>query len=491
MTFGPDKNNSHHKSILERCLCAGLAIFVCIYSSWAIAITPADQESDRQNHSETVVQGTLEDAQKAFKAKNYAESLTILSSLEGKYAGQIEFDYLLGRCALETSNFDLAISALIRVLTVDPAFAAGRFELARAYYSKGVRLLSKGPFEQARDQFKLVLQQNPPAKIKLAINKYQQHIDKYLEVREMKTRLFVELSGGYDSNVGSNSDDQYFSYYDYSSSSMKTYDVLRGTGKHDSSFGQVLAGIGIAMPLFSNNFELFGDASVSRKSYTDIHEYDHGADQVQFGARHYGVSNTKLARLRFKKIEAIDSGERYYNEFELKFEWALRLNRENALKTTFVGGDSNYDDYNASSMSINYSRLGVEWTYLTHNESKSSYQILGLVGGDQPHGCYSTGSTCNSIYLRDITGLRLAWSRNIFDQSRLYSSLYFQRSSYGNEAFYQRRNDNRVELFLGLNTPIGDTWFIRPEIHLINNDSSVDLYDFNRSVATVTIRWEQ
>lgn len=205
----------------------------------------------------------------------------------------MEYDYLLGRVGLETKNFDLAVSALVRVLTVAPDFAAARFELARTYYSKGVAYLARGPFEQARSEFNLVSAMNPPSELRQAIEQYQANIDTYLKVRETEFNLFLEMTGGYDSNVGSTSEHYYFSYYDYSTATQNTYRLEEQNRERESGFTQGQAGIGIDWPLFSNNFEIFGNLMVGGKSYSKESGFDHNWNQVQFGARHYGESDKK------------------------------------------------------------------------------------------------------------------------------------------------------------------------------------------------------
>lgn len=113
-----------------------------------------------------------------------------------------------------------------------------------------------------------------------------------------------------------------------------------------------------------------------------------------------------------------------------------------------------------------------------------------MAGRDEQQRCDS--GLCPNIapYTRNINGVRLAYSRNIFTQSRFYSSLYLQHSDYDNDLFFQHREDDRIELFFGMNTPLSESLTLRPEIHFIENDSNINLYTFKRIVATMTIRWE-
>ena len=481
----------------------GLLFCLSIGTSQAASKQPEQQASQTETKTElvkTVAQTdkpvypeTLAGAKQAFKDKKFPESLVILAKLEGNYAGQVEYDYLLGRAALETKNFDAAVAAFTRALTVDPEFAAARFELARTYYSKGVFLLARGPFEQARSEFKLVSKMNPPAELRQAINQYQAQIDTYLKVRETEFNVFVELTAGYDSNVGSFSEDGYFSYYDYSINKQVFYQLDDKDNKdRESGFTQAQAGIGIAWPLFSNDFEIFGNLQAGGRSYANNHDFDHTWNQIQLGARHYGKSDKKTIRTRFKNTDVFEednSKQRYHDEGELMLEWAIKLNDRNAITLWGLGGDSSYHVHDTHVFSVNYNRQGAEWTHLSNSTRKSSYQLLLVTGRDNPKECKDFVMYCPSAYARDVNGLRLGWSTNIFDATRFYSSFYMQYSEYDQNFFYQRRIDRRAELVFATNTSLAETWSVRSEIHLIDNNSSVDLYDHERWLASATLGW--
>lgn len=478
----------------------GLVLLSCLFTSHSLAATNEPANQAGQSRTKTDLAKTVEPAEKpaypqtlagakqAYQAKNYLAALKILLKLESDYAGKVEYDYLLGRSALETKNFDLATSAFIRVLTVDPDFAAARFELARTYYSKGVAKLARGPFEQARSELNIVLGMNPPAELRQAIAQYQANIDKYLEIRETEYKMFVEMTGGYDSNIGSTSDHYYFSYYDYGIAAQNTYRLEEENREKESGFGQMQAGIGIEWPLFSNNFEVFGNLMLGGKSYSSNHDYDHSWDQVQLGARHYGKSDKKTLRFRFRQTDLVDTDERYHEQNETMLEWAIKGDDSSAFTFWLLGGDSSYHAKGTHVFSVNYNRQGVEATHLAEGKRKTTVQLLFLTGRDDPQECENVGY-CPDAYSRDVKGIRMAWGVNIFDQSRLYSSFYLENSNYDREFFYQRRKDRRTEVFLAINTRFGDAWYLRPEIHYINNDSSINLYSHERWVASLTLGW--
>lgn len=434
---------------------------------------------------------TLAGAKQAFKDTNYLDALKILIKLEDKYAGSVEYDYLLGRCALETKNFDTAAAAFIRALTIDPDFAAARFELARTYYSKGVAKLSRGPFEQARAEFKIVATMNPPAELRQAIKQYQSNIDKYLEVRETEFSFFFDTTIGYDTNINSSSNKDFQGYTDSGTGASYLFDLRKPDEERESGFGQAQAGFGIALPLFSNNFEVFGNLLFGGKSYERNHDYDHTWDQVQMGLRHYGESNKKTLRFRFKSTDRRREGERYHEQGEGMFEWASKINKNTALTFWLLGGDSSYYGYETHVFSVNYNRQGIEATRISDGKSKASFQLLFFTGRDNSQDCGDNNNNnyCPDAYARDVRGLRVAFGANLFDQSRFYSSLYLEDSDYDRDFLNQRRKDKRIEALLAINSGFGDSMYVRPEILYIQNDSTLYVFDHDRWVTSITIGW--
>ena len=472
-----------------------LIVLGCLLASTSMAAAGKSVKSAAKTSHSTKKKLTplrsLKEAKQAFEEGNYVIALNILAGLEAKYAGNIEFDFLLGRSALESKKFDLAIAAFSRILTADPNFPAARFELARTYYSKGVLTLSVGPFKQARSEFNLVLTQEPPEKIKQTINQYQKYIDKYLEVKKMQTSVFAEFSGGFDSNIGSSSSSDTFTFFDESNSTYKNYNLTGASKQQDSSYGQVQAGAGISLPLFSSNFEMFGNLLVGSKSYKKQSEFDHAWNQVKLGIKHYGTRNTKSIRFRLKRIYISEIERDYNRQSDLRINWIQKINKTNALSFSLAGGDSSFHSQNTWPFSVSTVRSSVEWTRLMQDKNSSSYQLLLLTGQDGMQQCDENNNCSNfAPYARDISGIRIAYSKNISDQSRFYSSFYLEHSDYYNDLFYQHRKDSRKEIFMGVNTRLNNAWQLRSEFRLISNDSNISLYDFRRMVASMTARWE-
>ena len=428
----------------------------------------------------------LQQAEQVYKEGRYAEAVEILRPLEADHAGEVEYDYLLGRAALEAGELNLAIAALSRAITVDPSFAAARIQLARAYYNKGVIEHSRGAFEQARAEFANVLELDPPTPIRKSIQDYIEVIDKYLEVRHINTQVYVELAGGFDSNVQSSPSQSYFTFYEPFTTSTYTVKLDETTRRRESSLGSVRAGVQLTLPLFSRYFDVFAAARTSATTYPSAHELDQDTFAGQFGAHHYGDSNKKTFSINFNETSL--DGRRYADEFYVNLEWAQRINEDNQLSLRLIGGDINYEDQQHV-RSVAGGRIGIEWTHLPTSTNNRSEQILLLSGRDDAQRCDQNCNFNFAPFRRDILGLRLALGTDVFKQSRLYSSVYLESSDYDERFFTRERQDLRYELFMGMTTQLSEHWQLRPELHVIYNDSNIEIYAYKRSVATLNLRW--
>lgn len=94
----------------------------------------------------------LDVAEQALLGKRQVDAYAALAPLQMERAGDVRFDYLLGIAALDSGKPGEAIIALERVLTVDPAHAQARAELARAYFVLGDHAHARREFAAVKSQ---------------------------------------------------------------------------------------------------------------------------------------------------------------------------------------------------------------------------------------------------------------------------------------------------------------------------------------------------
>lgn len=117
-----------------------------------------------------------------------------LLPFEDKYAGVVDFDYVLAVAALDSGKSDRATLAFERVLAVNPNFAGARLDMARAYFQLG-------DADRAKLEFLAVRDLNPPAQAQAVITQYLDAIDRIERAKKRSLRAYVELQIGNDTNV--------------------------------------------------------------------------------------------------------------------------------------------------------------------------------------------------------------------------------------------------------------------------------------------------
>jgi len=132
-------------------------------------------------------------AKRLLAQKQPKQAYELLLPEEATRAGDPEFDYLLGLAALDSGDPERAVFALERVLAVQPNNHVARAEIARAYLAMGER-------DTARREFETVRKQPIPESAKATIDRFLSAI-----AAGDTTQLtgFVEFGLGYDSNVNS------------------------------------------------------------------------------------------------------------------------------------------------------------------------------------------------------------------------------------------------------------------------------------------------
>ncbi len=125
------------------------------------------------------------------------ENYRALSAEVPARAGDPAFDYALGIAALDTGRYGEAIIALQRVLALQPANAAARAELARAY-------ALAGDIDTARAQFATVVDDpSLPDPVRQRFTGFVRQFDKQMAGSGSDISGFVDARFGHDSNINS------------------------------------------------------------------------------------------------------------------------------------------------------------------------------------------------------------------------------------------------------------------------------------------------
>jgi len=149
--------------------------------SWQTFAQPADLELQ------------VREAQRELNELQADRAFERLMAIEQDAAGDVGYDYWLGVAAVRVGDLEQAITALERVVMIQPLHAGARLELA------GIFILQNRMVE-ASLQLDAVEQLNPPEAARIAIAQYRSIIERGPEPASTVAFSLVAIDLGYDSN---------------------------------------------------------------------------------------------------------------------------------------------------------------------------------------------------------------------------------------------------------------------------------------------------
>ncbi|MGH8697181.1 MAG: tetratricopeptide repeat protein, partial [Burkholderiales bacterium] len=229
----------------------------------------------------------IDQAKKLLAERNPQAAFALLLPLQSQRAGEIEYDYFLGIAALDAGDPQQAVFALERVLAVNPDFLQARAEIARAYFVLGER-------QTARREFESVRTQSLPPEARATIDRYLSA----LEPQRTDVRAYIEMTGGWDSNVNSATGRTAIAIPSFGGSIA----TLNPLGVRTSSwFGGLGTGVSLSQGL-SDQWYLIGAASYAGKYNFDVDGFDTGQVDGSAGVRWASGDNQVIAIGQFQRF---------------------------------------------------------------------------------------------------------------------------------------------------------------------------------------------
>lgn len=390
-----------------------------------------------------------------------------LDARVGDYAGDPEFDYLLGLAALDSRRPGQAVFALERALMVRPDFLQARAEIARAYFEIRER-------ENARREFETVAGQRIPEEARRVIGRYLDAIRRVEDRGRARWNALVELEAGYDSNPNFGSSSGEWILAD------GTAVIPLGISRpRSSAVWAAAAGMDWSVPIGGAwHWTVGGRASARR------HPSAHTLDQDQFDlatgfAYRSGCHQINmLAQSQHLEL----GGAGFRNAVGALGQWQCDLDAR-----TRVGAYGQYfvfDFPNEAARDADRSALGLTFARVLDGAGRPI--VVGTL-----HGGSETSRRDLDNLSYDFRGARIAFSRGLGSNWRGFASVSYERRDFdGIEPFFGvTRHDRQGELRIGAERPFAGRWSIAPTIAYTRNRSSVVPNDFRRTQAGVILRY--
>jgi hypothetical protein len=397
-----------------------------------------------------------------------AEAYALGKKFPGELGNPV-FDFYFGVAAIDTGHAGEGVLALERYIANFPDNLQARLELARGYFVLG-------DDARAREEFDLVMKAGPPPAVQANIHRFLDAI----RARESRYRttagFYLEAGIGTDSNVNAgvsspNINLPVFGNVTITGAGVKTGDTFTHLGLGGHATFPIAPGIA-----------LFGAANGEFK----LHHNDKQFDQYSYGA---AGGLTYLKEKNLLRATASQS--------------VLEVEGDRFRTVTGASGELHHqlDELQGLNGYLQYADLD----YPGPNEIRTAkFYALGAGYRKAFIGAYQPLLTASLNYGeednlrnrpdlgRKLHGARVGVSLTPMPKWSLNAGLSYQRSKYmaPDPLLRTTRKDDYYAADASVSYAITRNLLVRGEYQHVKNDSNLALYEYNRNLFAVKLRYE-
>ena len=412
----------------------------------------------------------LSQARELLNGGQAGRAYELLVAREAELAGELEYDYLLGVAALDAGNPDVATLALERVLAVNPRHAGARLDLGRAWFAMG-------DLDRAESELRAVQAMNPPAEARKTVERYLTTIERKRSARLTEWTGYLEAGFGYDTNVN-NSTDQTTIFAPLFGVNMQ----LSATNVESEDGFTTLGGGGQVTHTLRDGLKFYGGGDVVQRTHFDEGAFDSGSIAGRAGLE-FGEGGD-VVRLGLNAGRYYQDGSVNRDSVGLAVDWRHSLDTDNLLALSAQYTEMRYEDSALAVNNIDQNVIGASWLHALAGSDGRTVLFANLYGGRENE----TDGRADGD--KDMVGGRVGVQHAYRDDLSLFGSLGLQGGDYDrrNLIFLTTREDEMADLRLGLSWGFAPSWSLRGQIAHIQNDSNIQIYEYDRTELSLTVR---
>ena len=390
----------------------------------------------------------------------------LLAAAEDEHIGEIEFDYALGRAALDAARPDRATLAFARVLALDPSHAGALIDTGRAY-------LALGNAAQARATFETVLSLDPPPAVRDQVLAMLAQAG--VPPGRLALRGYVEASAGWSSNANQSP----AAAQVFVPAFGTNFDLAQQNVAKSDSFLALAGGIDAALPVDAS-LALVGGAEFLQRWYRHETAFDLGAVGLRGGVAI--AEEGRLTRAQLVTVRSDLGHDPARETAALSLEHIRSLRAAGALSFFAQGGAFRHPLESLPIFDANFLTVGATLPKLGE---RSTPRIGGPAGGADDTGGNPAGD-------KRLFAVRGAGETKVTPRLSLTALAAWQRGRYDqiDPSFLVERDDKRTDLELGLQYALSDGLFLRVGLSWSEQRSNIPIYAFTRDEAWLGLRHE-
>lgn len=401
------------------------------------------------------------------------DAYELLAGAEDTYIGLIEFDYALGRAALDAGLPDKATLALSRVLALDPNHAGALIDIGRAY-------LALGNYDQARVTFKTLLGLAPPPAVRAQLQVYLEQARAAGQDRSPKSdhlqHGYLAAVYGRSSNVNQSPGQSQVFIPAFGA----TYELSNQNLRKADRFAGIMGGADASLPL-NGIYSLIVGGDFAERHNNHESAFDLGG----LGARVGIAATTQAQLLRFQLFRGRDylgsSPSRDINAFGLDYSGDLGVNTQ--LLALTQAGRLRYLPEELKIFDADFDTLEIGVSHKIAGDSTAFVAIstghMNDVGGN-PSGD------------RRQLGLRVGADAAILPRLRLIANAAWERGKYDrfDPSFLTERRDFVTNFELALQCALARRTSLRFGLAQMDQRSNISIYEYDRTELSLSLRYD-
>lgn len=403
---------------------------------------------------------------------NPQAAYNLLIPLQSERAGDPEYDFLLGSAALGIGKNTEAVFALERVLAVRPDTAAARALIARAYFNLKENEAAKREFENVRKQ-------EVPEDVALTIDRFLDAIRRVEETKKVAIRGYIEVGGGYDSNVNGATADGQVAVPSLGGAIV----TLTDSGKEQSDgYIAFRGGVGIRAPV-STRYSVFGNVSYAKKSNIDQSDFSTSSWDLNAGLSYRKDRDTVTLATQLNAFFVDDPiySNAYREAVGATLQWQHDFNARNQVSAYAQYAQLTYPEQ-ATRDADRYVG-GLAYAHAFGQNKLVAY--VGVYGGAEQEKDESFPQFGHDLY-----GARIGAQQFLNEKFSIFVNASAEKRQYGgpDPSFLVDREDSQYSASGGVHFTPGRKVRLTLQSAYTDNSSNIPINEFDRWLVSLILR---
>jgi len=401
--------------------------------------------------------------------QQYERAYELADKASAESAGDPAFDYLYGLAALESGRGNRAVYALERVLMAEPGNEAAQLVLARAY-------AKAGQLDLARALLNTILARNSDTAVSEAARTQLAALPSEKLRSAARWTGALELSLGYDNNVNATTD------LEQLPTPPATILTLGPSALAQADeFLRLDFETRVERDAGANGMWFAG---VSGYENYNFHEraFDTTFVNVQVGGAYRSGNHRAVLYGSYQRLWLDYAG--YLAVVSPGLAWQYALGADGRLELAATYADYRYDQF--GTRDIDGLTVSLGWRQVFNLTGRPQLQLSAY------HGDERAKDSLFDYFGRDVLGAQLRGDMNVAVRHFPYFQFRWQTSEYqGLDPIYAvSREDSYLRVGLGWRYRLQPRLYLGIEADYTKNQSSILLYEFERTRAYFTTRYE-